>query len=169
MKAARRRQLVIALQEVMAEVGYDRASVVAVAEAAGLSPSLVHHNFANKEAMLETLLRHLTDGLRARFASVASVSQALEAALALGPGADPTAARAWIALFAQALHRPHLRRQTRAALGRYRRALQRVGADDDEAIVLMAVTLGMLLLGTVDPDLVRGRASALAQRVRLAR
>jgi len=168
MKATRRRQLVIALKKVMAEVGYDRASVVAVADAAGLSPSLVHHNFANKEAMLEALLRQLTEDLRARMAPATTVDRALEAALGLGPAADPTAARVWVAIFAQSLHRPDLRRRVRVALARYRRALVRVGAADDEAILLLALTVGMLLLGTIDADLLRGRASSLARRVELS-
>ena len=49
---ARREQIVLGLQRVMAERGYEKATVSAIAQAAGLTPGLVHYHFKNKQEML---------------------------------------------------------------------------------------------------------------------
>ena len=163
----RRRQLVIAFEELLGEAGYEGATVARLAELAGLSPGLVHHYFRDKDELTEELLGHLVGKLRRRIVGAQDLPGLLDSALALGPGSDERAARAWVGVFAESMRRPELSRRLRATLGRFRRALCRAGADDDEALLLLALTTGFLVLGAVDPRFTGGRAAELARRVRL--
>ena len=47
----RRQQIVEGLLRVMAERGYERASIAEIAKAAGLSPGLVHYHFTEKQEL----------------------------------------------------------------------------------------------------------------------
>lgn len=47
--AERQEQIVLGLLEVMAERGYEKASVASIARAAELSPGLVHYHFQTKD------------------------------------------------------------------------------------------------------------------------
>ena len=55
----RRAQLIRALAQVMAQQGYEAASIREIAQAAGLAPVLVHHYFPDKEALLVALTEDL--------------------------------------------------------------------------------------------------------------
>ncbi|MBK7760662.1 MAG: TetR family transcriptional regulator [Deltaproteobacteria bacterium] len=55
----RRAQLIRALAQVMAQQGYEAASIREIAQAAGLAPGLVHHYFPDKEALLVALTEDL--------------------------------------------------------------------------------------------------------------
>ncbi len=48
-----RERILAAARTVFAELGYDRASVRAIAKAAGVDPALVHHYFGAKEQVFE--------------------------------------------------------------------------------------------------------------------
>lgn len=116
-RAERRRQIVRGLMQVMGEHGYDGASTAAIADAAGLSPGLLHYHFANKQAILLALVEELAGRLRERYARLLSEATTPEARLrafltahvAVGPGADPEAIRCWVAIQAEATRRPEVR------------------------------------------------------------
>ena len=55
----RRAQLIRALAQVMAQQGYEAASIREIAQAAGLAPGLVHHYFPDKESLLVALTEDL--------------------------------------------------------------------------------------------------------------
>jgi TetR/AcrR family transcriptional repressor of bet genes len=107
----RRAQIVHGLMSVMAERGYDGASVPAIAEAAGLTPGLVHYHFRNKLEILLSLLDELAGLVRARFErrtqSAASprarLAAFLDAHVALGEGASSAAVACWVAIGSEAL------------------------------------------------------------------
>jgi len=108
----RRAQIVAGLMRVMAERGYERASISSIAEAAGLSSGLVHYHFKSKLDVLVALVDHLAALLEARFSEGISRSQPtpqarlkafLEAHVALGRGADPAAVACWVAIGAEAV------------------------------------------------------------------
>ena len=58
-EARRRRQLIDATIEAIADVGFAQASLGEIARRAGVSPGLVAHYFANKDGLLEATMRRL--------------------------------------------------------------------------------------------------------------
>jgi TetR/AcrR family transcriptional repressor of bet genes len=131
---ARRAQIVDALARVMAEHGYDGATIPRIAEAAGLAPGLVHYHFGSKDEILLALVASLWPAVEARFeARAASARSAeerldafLDAHLALGPDARPELVRCWVLAGAEALRRPEVATVHRAALDVQRAALLRL-------------------------------------------
>jgi TetR/AcrR family transcriptional repressor of bet genes len=115
----RRQQIVGGLLKVMAERGYERASVGEIAKAAGLSPGLVHYHFSDKQEILLTLVEQLAATARqrvaARLARVkdadarAKVDAFLDAFLATGGDADPAAVASWVTISAEAIRQPEVR------------------------------------------------------------
>lgn len=113
----RRQQIVEGLLRVMAERGYERASIAEIAKAAGLSPGLVHYHFEGKQEILLTAVEQLASRVRARVATRlrrakgarAQVDAFVEAFLATGEDADPTAVAAWVTISAEAVQQPEVR------------------------------------------------------------
>ena len=113
----RQRQIVEGLLRVMSERGYERASVQAIARAAGLSPSLVHYHFKNKQQVLLALIGRLGEIIGARFEARASraadpwqrLDAFIDAHLALDETADPAAVACWVAIGAEAVRQPEVR------------------------------------------------------------
>jgi len=166
-RAQRRRELIVVFERLLGEFGYEGTTVARLAEAAELSPGLVHHYFRNKDELTEELLRHLTGKLGQRLSGAKDLPGLLDAALSLGPNADPQAAKAWVGVFAESMRRPELRRRLQSTLGRFRRALKKAGAEDEQALLLVALSTGFLVLGAIDPRFTGGRAADIARRVRL--
>ncbi|MCS0589618.1 TetR/AcrR family transcriptional regulator [Massilia norwichensis] len=115
--AERRRQIVIALHAVMAEHGYERASIQAIARQAGLAPGLIHYHFKNKEEILLELVKTLADVAQARYSELTAQARSpderlkafLDARLGTGAGADPQAVAAWVMVGAEAVRQPQVR------------------------------------------------------------
>jgi TetR/AcrR family transcriptional repressor of bet genes len=115
----RRQQIVAGLLRVMAERGYERASVAEIAKAAGLSPGLVHYHFQDKQEILLTLVEQLSararERVESRLARVkgddarARVDAFLDAYLATGADADPAAVASWVTISAEAIQQPEVR------------------------------------------------------------
>jgi TetR/AcrR family transcriptional repressor of bet genes len=112
----RRLQIVRALQEEMAESGYERASVACIARRAGLAPGLVHYHFKNKLEILMALVDHLAANLEERRKSLGAGNEPREALravvqahLATGPGADASAVACWVMIAAEAVRQPEVR------------------------------------------------------------
>jgi TetR/AcrR family transcriptional repressor of bet genes len=115
----RRQQIVAGLLRVMAERGYERASVAEIARAASLAPGLVHYHFKDKQEILLTLVEQLSARVRqrvaARLAQVrgedarARVDAFLDAFLATGEDADPASVASWVTISAEAIRQPEVR------------------------------------------------------------
>ncbi|HEX8818682.1 MAG TPA: TetR family transcriptional regulator [Archangium sp.] len=114
----RRQQIVEGLLRVMAERGYERASIAEIAKAAGLSPGLVHYHFTEKQEILLTLVEQLATSVRervkARLARAkggarGQVDAFLDAFLAMGDDADPASVAAWVTISAEAVRQPEVR------------------------------------------------------------
>lgn len=60
-EAARRRQIVEAAVEVLAEVGYASTTFARIAEQAGISPALISYHFDGKADLLRQVAEHLDD------------------------------------------------------------------------------------------------------------
>jgi TetR/AcrR family transcriptional repressor of bet genes len=115
----RRQQIVAGLLRVMAERGYERASVTEIAKAAGLSSGLVHYHFQDKQEILLLLVEQLAGRVRERVASKlarvkgddarARVDAFLDAFLATGADADPASLASWVTISAEAIRQPEVR------------------------------------------------------------
>lgn len=114
---ARRAEIVSALQAVMAQHGYEKATIQAIAKAAGLAPGLIHYHFKNKQEILLSLVKTLADFARQRFAqsaqpavsAMARLQAYLHARLGLGDGAAPDVVAAWVVIGAEAVRQEEVR------------------------------------------------------------
>ena len=101
----------------MAERGYERASINAIATAAGLSPGLVHYHFTSKQQILLALIGRLAEIVRARFDQRAVTAETawqrldgfIDAHVALDDQANPAAVSCWVAIGAEALRQAEIR------------------------------------------------------------
>ncbi|CAM2008956.1 TetR/AcrR family transcriptional regulator [Acanthopleuribacter pedis] len=113
----RREQIVTALLQVMSAHGFEKASIRTIAEAAKLSPGLIHYHFKNKAEILHALIEQLADHARARYDHLsegltdprAKIHAFITARLALGDGADPKAVAAWVVIGTEALRQEKVR------------------------------------------------------------
>ena len=113
----RRAEIVSALLAVMAEHGYEKATIQLIAQKAGLAPGLLHYHFKTKTEILLELVTTLANLSRQRFEDFAeSASTAderlrayINARLAKGQGADPNAVAAWVVIGAEAVRQPDVR------------------------------------------------------------
>jgi TetR/AcrR family transcriptional repressor of bet genes len=114
---SRRAEIVAALMPVIARVGYEKATVQAIAKEAGLAPGLIHYHFKNKQEILVSLVNSLADYAQARFAQIAISADSaearldayLQARLGLGDGAAPERVAAWVMIGAEAVRQPEVR------------------------------------------------------------
>lgn len=159
--AERRRAIVDAMLEVVADQGYEGASTKEIARVAGLAPGLVHYHFESKQAILVALFDRLVAEVDGRFSALsvhaasdptARLDAFLDAHLALGPGANARALAAWVAIGAEAQRNDEVRTLyetvTKARLETlrelFRAALAAEGLDTRGARSMAAVTLSAI-------------------------
>jgi TetR/AcrR family transcriptional regulator, transcriptional repressor of bet genes len=125
----RRAQIAEALLAVMAQRGYEGASIAAIAKRARLAPGLVHYHFKSKLEILLAAITVLTDrhvaildgALAAAEAPPAQLAAFIDVHLGLGAHADPVALACWVLIGGEAL------RERRVQLA-YERALVALSA-----------------------------------------
>ncbi|HEU4535358.1 MAG TPA: TetR family transcriptional regulator [Polyangiaceae bacterium] len=176
----RRRQIVRAMLEAVAERGYEGASVVEVARRAGLAPGLVHYYFRDKLALACALVEHVGEaaaereaGRLARAPEGGRALALIDAYLATGPGAAPAVVACWVALGAEAVRQPEVQRAYGRVLGE---AAARLGAllcldgastpanARRDAAALVAAIQGYFQLSVAAPGLVPEGSAAAAVR-----
>ncbi len=109
--AERRAQIVAAMVQVVAAMGYERATVQEVARVAGLAPGLLHYHFKSKREVFLAMAEHLVEAHAARVERwlargadpAQRVARFIDCHLARGAEEDPAALACWIALTAEAL------------------------------------------------------------------
>lgn len=101
---------------VMAERGYERATIHHIAEEAGLAAGLLHYHFGAKQQILVSLVETLGHSVQRRIEAMPAHDSArdrlfaiIDAYLALGDDADPSAVAAWVAIGAEACTQPEVR------------------------------------------------------------
>lgn len=134
----RRQQIVEAMITVMAQRGYEAASIARIAAAAGLTPGLVHYHFKSKQQILLALLdllvaRHgevLDQNLSAAGARPVDRLEAfIHCHLALGASSDPDALACWVLLCGEALRQPEVGQAYGAAMERLAALLRKIIGD----------------------------------------
>ena len=174
--AMRREEIVGGLLRVMAAQGYGGATIAQIAEEAGLPSGIVHYHFESKKEILVAVLGRLSRVVRERYlrrAARAGVTETrgrvrawVDAHVALGPDADVQAMACWVAIGAEALRDPVVRKEyekilvedrdslealVRAALraeGRTIRAARAI------AVALLSAVQGAFQLGCAAPGTV---------------
>jgi TetR/AcrR family transcriptional repressor of bet genes len=181
----RRAQITGALKRVMAERGYEGASITRIAEAADLAPGLLHYHFGSKAEILLALLDELWEEQVARAETSAAAPDDprerlgawLDALLAL-ENRDQDALRCWAILGAEALKRQDvgaaylgflhsaaatLRRLVSQALAAEHRSQKDVPAI---ATGVLAAVEGFVRVGCAAPGLIpAGSAAQVARRM----
>lgn len=130
----RRQQIVDALLPVMAERGYEGASIQAIARRAGLAPGLIHYHFESKQQILLEAIRQLTELFERRFAAFAARAPGprerlrafIDARLARGEGASATAVAAWVIVGAEAVRQAEVKAAYQEVMRRQRALLERL-------------------------------------------
>ena len=141
---------------VLAEHGYERATIALIARQAGLAPGLIHYYFPSKREILVSLVRSVSDYADTRFREAvpdpATPLQRLqayfEARLGLGQGASAEVAAAWVMIGAEAVRQPEVREVYQAAVAQ-------------ELATLTALLEDCLLHDGRDPAAAAGLAPAL--------
>lgn len=167
----RRAELVAAYARVLADHGQGGATIAAIAAEAGVAAGLVHHYFSDKQALQHALLRELV----ARFhrglmpAEPGAHAPSYSAvALGLGPQSDTVAARAWVALFAEAQSDPQLFQTVRRLLDTETDAIcRRSGGvlSTADACAVLSYTLGALVFGAFAPRKSPGFAASRLEKL----
>ncbi|MCS0503925.1 betaine-aldehyde dehydrogenase [Ancylobacter mangrovi] len=116
----RRRQLIEATIDSLAEIGFNASTLAQIARRAGVSPGLVAHYFGDKDGLLEATLRSLSlrlyrataSRLRVAHGPRARVQALIDANLA-PEEFDQRTSSVWLAFWGQVLHSERLRRVQR--------------------------------------------------------
>ncbi|NMO13746.1 TetR/AcrR family transcriptional regulator [Pyxidicoccus fallax] len=179
----RRQQIVDGLLKVMAERGYERASVGEIAKAAGLGPGLVHYHFSGKQEILLTLVGQLASRVRERVEtrlaklksddSRARVDAFIDAFLSRGEDAAPEAVASWVTISAEAIRQPEVRAAYEAVVRADLARLESLVADvvgrrraRTIAAGLFAAVQGYFVLSASAPGLVpAGSAAGTVKRM----
>jgi TetR/AcrR family transcriptional repressor of bet genes len=179
----RRRQIVAGLAEVMAERGYAKATVQAIARAAGLTPGLVHYHFESKQQILIALIETLAETVRARLrVGVDSPEHRLRAAIdalvGTHAGIETRAVACWVVIGAEAVREPAVRELYQTAMeqliaefeGILREAMQKRGGSGagapSAAVAVVAAIEGFFRLAAGAPSCVApGTAAACVREI----
>ncbi|MBW2700037.1 MAG: TetR family transcriptional regulator [Deltaproteobacteria bacterium] len=166
MREARRAKIVSAFARVLADHGYAGATIVAVADEAGVAPGLIHHHFDDKQdllsALLELLLRKFRGRVRQNKSSGDLLEDYINGTLRLDSNADTTAARCWVGLFAEAVRNPEFFKKIRKLVDGEISAIQKRSANRlsvQDAGAVLAFVVGSLVLGAFAPKKTAGFAA----------
>jgi TetR/AcrR family transcriptional regulator, transcriptional repressor of bet genes len=120
----RREEIITAMIKVVAEYGYEKATIQQIARAAKLTPGLIHYHFEEKLEILIAMARYLSDYGYQRFLRLSEDTAApderlrayLEARLGFGKGASVEAVAAWVVIGAEATRQPQIADVYQAAI-----------------------------------------------------
>ena len=186
-KAQRRAQIIDGLASILAEVGYERATISAIAQAAGLTPGLVHYHFGAKRDVLVSLVEHIIAVARRRYERRLKAAgddpwrclyAAIDALVALDHDADLRAAACWIQIGSEATRIIEVAGPYRGAVEMQHRVLaehctairRAQGRSPDDADVvaagIMAAIEGAFRLAASAPQIVAwGHTADLVRRM----
>lgn len=114
---SRRAAIVAAMLPVMAQHGYEKATIQAIAREAGMTPGLIHYHFKSKQEILVSLVQAIMEYARSRYAGLVDTSAKaserlagyVQARLGLGAGAASDMVAAWVMIGAEAVRQPEVR------------------------------------------------------------
>lgn len=176
LREERRAEILGAFARVLAEHGFAGATIAAVAAEADVAPGLVHHYFASKDELLESLLKDLLARFRKRTRAIeddaghepSPLRAYGAAAVRLDGTADTVAARCWVGILAEAVRNPtlfaHVRRLVDGEIETiHQRSSGRLSHDGASAV--LAFILGALVLGAFAPQKTAGFAGPALEKL----
>ncbi len=182
LREERRAEILGAFARVLAEHGFAGATIAAVAAEADVAPGLVHHYFASKDELLESLLKDLIARFRKRTRAIeqepgrshdaghepSPLRAYGAAAVRLDRTADTVAARCWVGILAEAVRNPtlfsHVRRLVDGEIETiHQRSSGRLSHDGASAV--LAFILGALVLGAFAPQKTAGFAGPALEKL----
>jgi len=115
--AQRKEEIVLALLHVMAEKGYEKASIQMIGKAAGLSPGLIHYHFKTKQDILLALVDWINQAATDRLNTLNKgltdpwdkLSAFINARLATGENAMPQIVSAWVVIAGESVRQPEIK------------------------------------------------------------
>lgn len=163
----RRGEILQAFAKVMADHGFAGATITAVADAAGLSPGLLHHHFKNKEEMLSELFSSLLSTFKLRLQTQPHEASDMlfhyvDCALKLDQHADVVMAKCWVGVLSEALREPSLFAKLRSHLQNEVDEITKIShgkIDTGQSSALLAYILGSLVFGAFAPRKTAGFAA----------
>jgi TetR/AcrR family transcriptional repressor of bet genes len=178
MKRVRRGQLIGATIATIGDLGFADASVIKIAERAGVSPGIVHHYFSDKNALLEAAMRDLlsqlsrsvVDHLERATTAIDRIDAVIEGNFTSDQFHMTTVA-AWLAFWSQAMHNPALKRlrtinasRLRSNLRNELRSLVSPAFVEDATFNLAALIDGLWLNAALSDDVIdAARLSSIAK------
>jgi TetR/AcrR family transcriptional repressor of bet genes len=179
----RRQQIAAAFARVLAQRGYEAASIGETARVAGLPPGLLHYHFANKLEILLAVVDQLfrdhgarLDEALERAAPGKQLDAFIDFHLAAGKRADPERLACWLAVGAEAAREPRVRDAHRLVLaeslvrleallredprGKKLRAPRRAAA----AAAILALVQGYFALAATARELIPSKSAAPSAR-----
>lgn len=171
----RRQQIIDALLQEMAELGYERASTKSIAARAGLAPGLVHYHFHNKQEILLELVdqlilqaeRRFSEAIQEGSTAMGRLNAFVASRVGLGPKSDNTQVKAWVSIIADAMAQPEIRSRVAKWLasdfGQLSALFEEAGSGEpaERAAALLAMILGSFSLHAIQ---VRGIPKGYAER-----
>jgi TetR/AcrR family transcriptional repressor of bet genes len=163
----------------MAERGYAKATVQAIARAAHLTPGLIHYHFRSKQEVLIALIEGLAEVVRRRLRSAAAdpehrLHAAIEAFVGTEAGVEAEAC--WVVIGAEAVRQPEVRELYESMMRQvisgfeaiFRDAIQKHGGSAADApaaaLATVAAIEGFFRLGVGAPACVPPGTAARAVR-----
>lgn len=159
----RRRQLIAATVDMLAEVGFGSTTLALIGRRAGVSAGLISHYFEDKDGLLEATLRSLASrlarGTIERLKAARTPRERVQAVIdaTLAPEEfDPRTCGVWLAFWGQVSHSARLKRvqnvYQQRMLSNLRQALRHLVPDADArrlALALAAMIDGLWLRATL--------------------
>lgn len=177
LRKQRRQDIALAFERALAKHGLGGATMVAIAEEAGIAPGLIHHHFRDREDIVAELVRTLIGRfhrLRTRSDDPAADLVAYtDAALALRNNEGQRTAKAWVGLFAEGIRSRRVQGVLRRALQRELRYLEAqltalglsAGQAEQKAAGILSLVVGCLVFGALLPGQATGFAAPFAREI----
>lgn len=167
----RRSEIVSGLARVMADQGYAKATIQAIANAAGLTSGLVHYHFESKQEILLALIERLASVVRSRLDPQAAdpsakLIAAIDALVGTEQGIESDAVACWVVVGAEAVRQPEVQRLYESLIreaiaeftSAFREAMHEDGRSDSTApaaaLSLVAAIEGFFRLAAGSPSCV---------------
>lgn len=176
----RKQEIVHALLKVMSEQGYEKASIQAIAEQAGLTPGLIHYHFKSKHDILIALVKWIASTAENRLHTLQSENKTswqkledfINTRLAKGQGELPEMVKAWVLIAGESIRHPDVKAIYQDLIKQQLKLLRELIADawqgkssssneiiELSAIIMAAIEGAYLLSATADGVMPSGYAA----------
>jgi TetR/AcrR family transcriptional repressor of bet genes len=133
----RKQEIIQALLKVMSEQGYEKASIQAIAEQAGLTPGLIHYHFKTKQDILLALVNWIATAANERLEKLDKVvddpwlklEAFINARLATGDTEMPEVVAAWVVIAGESLRQPEIKEIYQDLIGQQLKMLKQLIAN----------------------------------------